>query len=205
MPTRNVTPGWSHPSRRRQLRRTQNIVFFVGMLSGTLVLSIVLTLRVPVTPMPMALSQSQLSAAVSYSQLSRKAAITEYLSEKFKKTPEIVRQMVDYAWDAAAKHKNVTPELILAVIQKESSLRIHARSGYGAEGLMQVVPRWHPEKLHPGESLYDLKVNIRVGAAILQEYIDKEGQLAKALVKYSANAGGYPDFVITEMERLQNI
>lgn len=205
MPNRNIPPDCSHPPILRSMNGVQVTVLLIGLLCGALVLSFALPLRVPADSMSVVLSQAQLQAAVAYSQSSRKAAITEYLAGKFKKAPELVRQVVEYAWSTAAQHKNVTPELILAVIQKESSLRHYARSTYGGEGLMQVVRRWHPEKLQPDESLYDMQVNIRVGAAILQEYIDKEGQLSKALVKYSANAGGYSDFVISEMIHLQNI
>lgn len=136
---------------------------------------------------------------------SRKEAITEYLATKYKRTPSAVRKYVEYAWREAARHTHVTPELILAVMQKESSLRPTARSAYGAEGLLQVVRRWHPEKVSHDESLLNEEVNIRVGAQILQEYIAQEGQLVKALRKYSGKARGYEDFVLDEMKTLERI
>lgn len=135
----------------------------------------------------------------------RKDDIAAYLASKYKRNTKVVRQFVDLAWLEAEKHPDVQPELILAVIQKESSLMPEAKSNYGAQGLMQVVRRWHPEKLEKHESLYDPKVNIRVGAQILQEYINMKGQLDKALVKYSGNASGYADFVLREKEVLQSI
>lgn len=135
----------------------------------------------------------------------RQEAITAYLASKYRQTPESVRNYVAYAWKEAARHNNVTPELILAVIQKESSMRPMQMSNYGAEGLMQVVRRWHPEKLSERESLMDDKVNIRVGAQILEEYIKREGVVSKALVKYSGNARGYSEFVIREAKVLESI
>lgn len=135
----------------------------------------------------------------------RKDDIAEYLASKYRQNTKVVRRFVDLAWLEAEKHPDVQPELILAVIQKESSLIPEAKSSYGAQGLMQVVRRWHPEKLEKHESLYDPKVNIRVGAQILQEYINMKGQLDKALVKYSGNASGYADFVLREKEVLQSI
>lgn len=136
----------------------------------------------------------------------RKEAITEYLAAKYKKEPETVRAYVETAFTESSKHPDVTPELILAVIQKESSLNEDAVSNFGAQGLMQVVPRFHGEKLRAKESLYDAHVNIRVGAAVLQEYMSRaRGDLRRALQKYSGDARGYYDYVVHETSRLKDI
>lgn len=135
----------------------------------------------------------------------RKRAITSYLAARYKQHTKVVRSYVDMAWRESAKHPAVAPELILAVIQKESSLRPQVSSTYGAQGLMQVVRRWHPEKVGRKESLLDPRVNIRVGAQILQQYIEEKGHVEEALVKYSGNATGYADFVIREKNVLQQI
>ena len=112
---------------------------------------------------------------------------------------------VDTAFRESKKNPDVKPELILAIIQKESSLSHEIKNRYGAEGLMQVVRRYHREKLERKESLLNPKVNIRVGAQIMQEYISHHGALAPALVRYSGNAKGYADFVLREMAVLQDI
>ncbi len=136
----------------------------------------------------------------------RKRHITQYLAEKYKVPKDEATQYVNLAWRESARHPGVEPELILAVIQKESSLRRKVVSGYGAEGLMQVVRREHPEKLGRKESLADPHVNIRVGAQILEQYIkESNGNEEPALVKYSGNAKGYADFVMHEKKVLQNI
>lgn len=136
----------------------------------------------------------------------RKVAMTEYLADKFRKSPAEVRTYVDLSFHESTKHPHVTPELILAIIQKESSLDPRAKSFYGAVGLMQVVPRFHLAKLQGEESLYDASVNIRVGAQILQEYISQAGgDLARALRKYSGNAQGYSTKVLSESSRLEAI
>lgn len=135
----------------------------------------------------------------------RKRAITRHLAAKYKQNKRDVRAYVDLAWRESAKNPAVEPELILAVIQKESSLDAKAESSYGAKGLMQVVPRWHPEKVGRYESLLDPKVNIRVGTAILQQYIQEQGHIGKALVKYSGNAYGYADFVLRAKAELKAI
>lgn len=71
----------------------------------------------------------------------------------------------------------------------------------GAQGLTQVIPRYHAEKLLPGESLRDPRVSFRVGAAVLKEYLQKsQGNLGAALLRYSGSATRYPAKVL-DMER----
>jgi soluble lytic murein transglycosylase-like protein len=92
------------------------------------------------------------------------------------------------------------------MMQKESSLRPKVQSHYGAQGLMQVVPRWHYDKLQPSESLFDPEVNIRVGAEVIQEYLEQaDGSLIKALKKYSGNARNYAAVVLDESYKLARV
>lgn len=136
----------------------------------------------------------------------RKYQLAKHLAEKYKKPYQAAREVVELAWREAGKHEHVSPELVLAVIQKESSLNANAASSYGAKGYMQVVQRFHAEKLEKNESITDPKVNIRVGAEILQEYAEmKKGNMRDALVKYSGNARGYAEFVLSEEKRLKKI
>lgn len=135
----------------------------------------------------------------------RKRAITRYLAAKYRQQVQAVGSYVELAFQEAEKHPDVTPEIALAIMMKESSLRATVKSSYGAEGLMQVVRRWHPEKIGKQESLLDPRVNVRVGTQILQEYIRQKGHVEQALVKYSGNANGYADFVLREAALLQAI
>lgn len=156
-------------------------------------------------PWPSATEMSQQAEPVDV-DAPRKAAISEFLADKFQKSPEEVRTYVELAFEESNKHPDVTPELILAVIQKESSLDPSARSFYGAVGLMQVVPRFHMARLSQSESLYDASVNIRVGAQILQEYISKAGgDIHAGLKKYSGNARGYGNKVLSYVGQLKEI
>ena len=90
--------------------------------------------------------------------------------------------------------QRISPTLILAVVAQESGFRPAARSGYGAEGLMQVSARHHPDKLRglQRNALLRPETNIRVGTQVLAEYLDQnDGRLAPALRKYSGNANAY--------------
>ena len=130
-------------------------------------------------------------------------AQTQYLAAKFDQNESAIREYVELAWKEASKRNGMSPELLIAVMQKESSLRPKVQSSYGAQGLMQVVRRWHHDKLHPSESLFDPEVNIRVGADVLAEYLEEaDGSLSKALRKYSGNARGYATRVLNESTKL---
>lgn len=136
----------------------------------------------------------------------KKEAQSRYLAKKLRQREAAVRQYVDLAWAEASKRDALAPELLIAIIQKESTFRPKVQSRYGAQGLMQVVRRWHRDKLHPSESLFDPVVNIRVGADVLEEYLALAGgNLDNALRKYSGNARGYANTILKESRRLARI
>jgi soluble lytic murein transglycosylase-like protein len=121
-------------------------------------------------------------------------ALVSYLAAKYHQSVDATVTIVKSAY-AEGLRRGVPPLLVLAIIEKESSLKPAAKSNYGALGLMQVVPRFHGDKLqeesHP-EGLYDPDTNIRVGTKILAEYLDKKrGNVENALKQYSGNASDY--------------
>ncbi|RTZ44788.1 hypothetical protein EKL30_08250 [Candidimonas sp. SYP-B2681] len=133
-------------------------------------------------------------------------AQTQYLAAKFRQSESSIRNYVELAWKEAGKRNGVPAELLIAMMQQESSLRPKVESHYGAQGLMQVVRRWHYDKLHPSESLFDPEVNIRVGADVIEEYLEKaDGSLIQALKKYSGNARNYASVVLTESYKLARV
>ncbi len=155
------------------------------------------------TPRFKSLEQGQLPGLENEAQIQ---AQTEYLAAKFRQSESTMREYVELAWKEASKREGMSPELLIAMMQKESSFRPKVQSRYGAQGLMQVVRRWHPDKLHPSESLFDPEVNIRVGADVLEEYLEKaDGSLNKALRKYSGNARGYATRVLDESYKLARV
>lgn len=136
----------------------------------------------------------------------KKQAQTRYLAAKLKKREAALRKYVDLAWAEAARRKLLDPELLIAIIHKESEFRPKVQSRYGAQGLMQVVPRWHREKLRPSESLFDPEVNIRVGADVLEEYLAQAGgNMENALRKYSGNSRNYASHIKKESRNLARI
>lgn len=104
---------------------------------------------------------------------------------------------------------NVAPELVLSVIDNESSFRRNAKSHVGARGLMQVLPVWHQDKIRldggSNELLWTPEFNIKIGTQILREYINRSrGNVHEALARYNGSFGannGYPEKVLRGKER----
>jgi soluble lytic murein transglycosylase-like protein len=93
---------------------------------------------------------------------------------------------------------NLNPDLVLALIQIESSFDRFAVSSVGAQGLMQVMPFWKKEIGRPDDNLTDPLTNLKYGCRILQFYIRKEegrGGLDMALARYN---GSYPHLTYTQ-------
>ncbi len=89
-----------------------------------------------------------------------------------------------------ASQSNLPPELVLAVIQVESSFDRFAVSRVGAQGLMQVMPFWKNEIGRPEDNLTDIHTNLSYGCRILEFYIRQEkGRLATALARYNGSGG----------------
>ncbi len=107
----------------------------------------------------------------------------------FMKNPEQRLQLLKDVHHFAQLSK-LPPELVLAVIEVESTFDRYAVSRVGAQGLMQVMPFWKNEIGRPEDNLIDPQTNLSYGCRILQFYLEKEnGRLATALARYNGSAG----------------
>jgi soluble lytic murein transglycosylase-like protein len=99
-----------------------------------------------------------------------------------------------------ATRAGLDPQLVLGLIEVESSFKKYAVSKVGARGYMQVMPFWVKEIGTKGQNLFHLRVNLRYGCTILRHYLDIEkGNLFRALGRYNGTLGksGYPNLVRT--------
>ncbi len=99
-----------------------------------------------------------------------------------------------------AHHHDLSPDLVMAVIQIESHFDRFAISRVGAQGLMQVMPFWRAEIGREQDNLTELQTNVRYGTAILAHYLEvSKGDLVDALARYNGSRGRlrYPEKVMT--------
>jgi len=138
-------------------------------------------------------------------------AIAEYLSKRYRVAIEAMEEYVHVAY-AAGRRNGLDPLLILAVVSVESSFNPVAESDMGAKGLMQVIPKYHEQKLvdHGGvDAILDPSININVGSQILKEYIRQTGSVESGLQFYNGApfdlSGQYSQRVMAEQVRLQQV
>lgn len=113
--------------------------------------------------------------------------LAAYLSRRYRVAQDATEQLVGAA-HVAGSRTGVDPLLILAVIAIESRFNPIAESVVGAKGLMQVIPKYHQDKLNAfgGEdSVFDPITNIMVGARILKDAMRRGGGLMPGLQLYN--------------------
>jgi soluble lytic murein transglycosylase-like protein len=153
-------------------------------------------------------ASAPLQAAAESPLEQEQRAVTEYIAKRYRVSDQAVASYVSLAYQAGAQ-QSVDPLLILAVMAIESRYNPVAESNMGARGLMQVIPKYHLEKLldHGGEpALLEPAVNIAVGAQILREYQRRFRDTETALQMYGGAlddaATQYASKVLAEKARL---
>ena len=92
-----------------------------------------------------------------------------------------------------AKKNNVRPELVAAVVQAESRFKPTARSGAGAVGLMQLVPR--TGRWMGARDLTNPQQNVAAGAKYLKYLSERfDGNETKIIAAYNAGEGNVKRF-----------
>lgn len=97
---------------------------------------------------------------------------------------ESTKTRISNAVKSASDKYGVDPNLILAVIQKESNFNPKATSKSGAQGLMQIMPSNF--KYLGVTNGYNIENNIDCGTKLLKQYLDKyNGNVEMALMAYN--------------------
>lgn len=97
---------------------------------------------------------------------------------------------------------DVDPSILFSIISVESTYNKNAISPKGARGLMQVMKRYHRDKIN-NRNIMDPDVNIEVGTRIYKEYLDKYKTPRRALRAYLGNhvSDTYPNKVFAVTKR----
>ena len=158
---------------------------------------------------PTAIAAGPIQARAETALEREQRAVTEFIAKRYRVADTAIAGFVSSAYRAGAQH-SVDPLLILAVMAVESRYNPVAESGMGAKGLMQVIPKFHLEKLldHGGEqALLEPEVNNTVGTQILREYTRRLGDLEAGLQMYGGAldepTAQYSAKVLAERARLE--
>ena len=138
-------------------------------------------------------------------------AVLDNVAQRYRVSREALLPVFETA-QAAGREARLDPLLIIAVISIESRFNPFSQSSMGAQGLMQIIPRYHQEKLPKGagsEAFLDPVTNVKMGVRILQEYIRRQGGLVAGLQYYNGASDdaeqAYATKVIAEMNRLEQV
>lgn len=114
----------------------------------------------------------------------RMQGVLDYVSKRYRVSHEALQPIFSTAQEVGQELK-LDPLLIIAVIGVESGFNPFSQSVYGAQGLMQVVPRFHQDKLpEETDSFLDPVTNVQIGARVLKESIFRSGGLENGLQQF---------------------
>ena len=156
------------------------------------------------------IAAAMVSSGTPVEELSpRLRGVLDYVAKRYRVADEALRP-VFAAVQTTSRELRLDPLLILAVIGVESGYNPFAQSVHGAQGLMQVVPRFHLDKL-PGipepTAFLDPMINVHVGARVLEESIRRQGGVEEGLQQFAGALDDperrYAAKVLAERQRLE--
>lgn len=132
-----------------------------------------------------------------------------YVSKRYRVSTDAL-QPIFATTQAVGRELRLDPLLIIAVIGVESGFNPFSQSVVGAQGLMQVMPRFHldklPEDAEPSAFL-DPVTNVHVGARVLKESIRRYGDVESGLQQFGGALNDpdrrYSSKVLAERGRLE--
>lgn len=139
----------------------------------------------------------------------RMRSAMDYVSHRYHVAPDALQPIFATA-QATGRQLHLDPLLIIAVIGIESRFNPFSESVVGAKGLMQVVPRYHQDKLPEDAdqtAFLNPVINVQVGAKVLQESIRRNGGLESGLQQFGGAVTDperrYASKVLAEKQRLE--
>ena len=151
------------------------------------------------------------SAGASVNPAGNLQQVASAIARRYRVAQPAIEDIVRIA-ESSAQSAKIDPLLVLAIIGIESRFNPYSESPFGAQGLMQIIGRFHTDKYTPtadGQALLDPETNIRVGVAVLRDYLRRTGDINAALKLYGGESDesgiGYADKVLSEKDRLQQV
>ncbi len=131
-----------------------------------------------------------------------KAAVVAWINKnRCSRSTKNIHQIVNSSYNYSLQ-KGLDPTLVIGQMKQESCFNTKAVSFAGARGLLQVIPRWHRDKIK-GRNLYNAPVGIDVGTSVLKEYMtNSRNNTCRALRTYSGGANNYCKLVMSNRAKL---
>lgn len=118
--------------------------------------------------------------------------------------------LIEYTEEIGQQY-GICPELLQAIAERESSLRIYATNG-NCKGLMQISEKWHKDRMERlgVTDIYDAYGNILLAADYIAELAEQNDDLYYVLMRYNMKrstakklyeAGEYSKYAIGIVER----
>ncbi|MFO1314684.1 MAG: transglycosylase SLT domain-containing protein [Burkholderiales bacterium] len=155
-------------------------------------------------PLPVALHRSRPGPELA----PRADRLAGVVARRYRVAQGAAAEVVHAAFREGVRH-GLDPMLILAVIAVESRFNPIAESEQGAVGLMQVVPRFHMDKIAAlgAPSILLPEANIALGTRILKDAIRRGGNELAGLQLYNGavddETQAYANRVLQERRRLE--
>lgn len=142
-------------------------------------------------------------------------ALRRYLARRYDTAEQQLTRWLKTV-ETEARRYGIDPLLVVAIIAVESGFDPAQQSSQGAIGLMQVIPKWHLDKIDARvdgdpepDHLFDPKINIAVGVEVLAEGLARYRQLERALQYYNGSLNDrerrYSKKVLSVYRQLQRI
>lgn len=133
----------------------------------------------------------------------------DYVARRYRVSVDAL-QPIFLTAETVGRELSLDPLLIVAIIGVESGFNPLSQSVFGAQGLMQVVPRYHRDKLpeDAGElPFFDPLTNVQIGARVLKESIRNYGGIEDGLQQFGGALNDperrYAGRVLAERQRLE--
>jgi hypothetical protein len=133
----------------------------------------------------------------------------DYVSRRYHVSSDALEPIFVTA-QSTGRQLHLDPLLIIAVIGIESRFNPFSESVVGAKGLMQVMPRFHLDKLPEDAdqaAFLNPVINVQVGAKVLKESIRRNGGLENGLQQFAGATSDpgrrYASKVLAEKQRLE--
>lgn len=210
-------PASRHRCRRPSQSGPAYLLTLAGVLTAALVAAAAPAPWVPRAPAPVdafRTAQDAIPVTLTATRIGpveaapRVQLLASVVARRYRVAQDAAGEVVRAALTEGRRH-GIDPMLILAVIAVESRFNPFAESEQGAVGLMQVVPRFHMDKIAAAgaSSMLVPEANIAIGVRILKDSIRRGGSDAAGLQLYNGSledeTQAYANRVLTERRRLE--